>query len=98
MGVLERHGERFGEMRNDKQVHVIGHEAVAEERHVVKLHRMPQQLEIDEAFVVGSEKELARIATLRDMVRNINDSNTGKTSHQWETISENVPSVPDFPR
>jgi hypothetical protein len=85
-------------MRNENQVHMIGHKTEAEQRRFVKLHVMPEKFEIDKSFAVGSKKELARVAALCDVVRNINDSDTGKTSYQWETISENVPSVPGFPR
>ncbi len=38
---------------------------------------MPEKFQVNEALAVGSEKELAGVATLRDVVRNINDSNTG---------------------
>ena len=38
---------------------------------------MPEKVQVNEALAVGSEKELAGVAALRDVVRNINDSNTG---------------------
>ena len=31
------------------------------------------------------------------MMRNIYDCDTGKASHQFARVSENVPSVPGFP-
>jgi len=38
---------------------------------------MPEKFQINEALAVGSEKKLPGVATLCDVVRNINDSNTG---------------------
>jgi hypothetical protein len=39
---------------------------------------------------------LPRVSALRHVMRNIYDSDTGKTCHQPGTIAENVPSVPEF--
>ena len=45
---------------------------------------------------IGSEQELVSVAPLRDVVRNIYDSDISKTRHQTGTISENVPFFSGF--
>lgn len=76
---------------------MIGHKAVAEQREVVKFEVPPQQFKVHEPFAVGRQQELPGVAPLRDMMRNIYDCDTGKASHQFARVSENVPSVPGFP-
>jgi hypothetical protein len=56
-------------------MHVIGHEAVAEERDVVKFRILTQQLEIGGAVGVVGEDELSSIAALGNMMGKIGDGN-----------------------
>lgn len=55
-----------------------------------------QEVEINSALRAGVENELARIAALRHVVRSVNYYDAGKPRHHSK-ISENVPSVPEFP-
>jgi hypothetical protein len=93
MGLLQsqRQGPRVS--RNDNQMYIVGHEAVAEQQQRMKSQGLPQEIEINQALGIGSEKELPSIAALRHVVRNIYDYGTGKTSHSHQII-RNVPSVP----
>lgn len=81
MGVLERQGERLRRAGNGDQMHVIGHEAIAEQREVVKFAVLPQQLQINQPVGVTAEDCLPGIATLRNMMRNVGDDDTRETSH-----------------
>src|SRR5467141_4063109 len=62
-------------------MHMVAHQAVAQQRQVVKLNVLPQQLQVNQAFAIRSEKELPRVTTLGDVVRDINDYNMGQTSY-----------------
>ena len=97
VSVLQRQGQRLGTARNNDQVHVVGHEAVAEKTQFVEVHVAPQQFEIHLPFAVRRQQELPRVSALRHMMRNIYDSDKGKPRHHLARISENVPSVPRFP-
>ncbi len=92
--VLQRQGQRVRTVRNNDQVHVVGHEAVAEKTQSVEVHLAPQQFEIHLPFAVRRQQELPRVSALRHMMRNIYDSDTGKPRHHQARISANVPSVP----
>ena len=52
-------------------MHVIGHQTVAQERDLVELEILPQQLEISGAVGVVGEDELSGIAALGNMMREI---------------------------
>lgn len=93
VGVLQRQGQRLGTARNNDQVHVVGHEAVAEKTQLVEVRVAPQQFEIHPPFAVRRQQELPRVSALRHMMRNIYDSDTGKARHHLARISENVPPV-----
>src|SRR5207245_175593 len=79
--LLERKGKRIRLAGNHHQMHMVGHETVAQERQVMQEDILTQQVQIDGTLVIGSENELACIAPLRDMVRYIYDDDTGKSCH-----------------
>ena len=75
---------------------MIGHEAVAQQSQFIQPIQpdiFSKQVEIDSAFHVATEDELAGVAPLSYVVRDVNSSDTGQTRH-YPKISENVPSVP----
>ena len=43
-----------------------------------------QKVEVDGPLVVGVEEKLARVATLGDVVRNVNCDDTGEASHHLQ--------------
>src|SRR5271168_4614253 len=47
---------------------------------------LPQEVQIHQAFGIGGQNELPRIATLGDMMRNVNHRDTGQTSHHGQNI------------
>jgi hypothetical protein len=53
-------------------MHVIGHQAVPEQRKRIELYVLAQEVEIDSAFSIARQNELPRIASLRYVMRNIN--------------------------
>lgn len=57
---------------------MIGHEAVTEERENVQPHVAAEKVPLDGAFLIGSEQELTSVATLSEVVGDINDCNTNQ--------------------
>jgi hypothetical protein len=53
-------------------MNMVGHRAISNQRHLVELDVLPQQIEIDHAISIAIEDKAPRIATLRHMVRDIN--------------------------
>ena len=77
VGVLQRLRQGIRLTRDDHQMYVVGHQAVAQQQKIVELNVGPQEVQIHDTFGIGSENELPRIATLGDMVRDVNHRNTG---------------------
>ena len=96
MGLFQGKRQRFALVRDDDQMHMVRHQAVTQERELIKLGVLAQQIQIDDTLVIVGENELAGVSSLGDVVR---DVNYGDTSHarRTRTISGNVPSVPGFP-
>src|ERR1700733_11345789 len=61
--------------RNRDQVDMIGHEAIADQRHSVEPNVFPQQIEIDRTISIGIQHESLRVSTLGQMVWNISGDN-----------------------
>ena len=62
---------------DDHEMHVAGHQTVAQQQELVQLNVFPQEVQIHHAFGIGSENELPRIATLGYVMRNISHCDTG---------------------
>jgi hypothetical protein len=77
-------------------MHVIGHEAISDERNRVKAEMLLQEFKVNGFLRVGGEEELAGVSALGDMVRDVGECDTCKA---WprRRISGNAPSVPRFP-
>jgi hypothetical protein len=58
-------------------MHVVGHQTVAQQQKLVQLNVPPQEVQIHHSFGVGGQNELPRIATLGDVVRDVNYGDTG---------------------
>src|ERR1039457_6428212 len=82
MGMLQGERKRLRLLRDYDQMHVVGHEAIADQRESLDLAVGPEQVEVDQAVGVGFEDELARVAALRDMMGRAGCENGGKTSHE----------------
>jgi hypothetical protein len=81
-------------------VNVIGHEPVADERKPVQSTKVPQQVEVDQAFSIRRENELPRVAKLCHMVRGVQSDDACESSHEQKVPQSHetgdVPSVPGF--
>jgi hypothetical protein len=63
------------------QVHMIVHQAISPNGYPLPLGILPQQLQVDEAIVVGIENPPAVISALRDVVRQTYRNHTGNSWH-----------------
>jgi hypothetical protein len=61
--------------RNRDQVDMIGHEAIANQRHSVQRNVLPQQIEVDRTISIGIQHETSPVSTLGQMVWNISGDN-----------------------
>ena len=65
VGVLQRQTQDVCFRRNGNEMHMVGHQAVADQSQVVLLDVLPQQIEIDCAVGIAVEDLLSGVATLR---------------------------------
>ena len=75
--------------RNGNQVDMIGHDAIANQRHLVEGKVFPQQIDVDRTISIAIQHEAAPISTLRQMVWNICGHNPSQSPHSLNTISAN---------
>lgn len=68
MSLLQSQRQGLRSLRDHQQMHVAGHQTVAEQEQRVELEVLPQEVEIHAAFGVGGEQELTRITALCDGV------------------------------
>src|ERR1700722_6326823 len=73
MGLFERLREGLWGLRNRDQVHVIRHEAVAQQRESGKLRILAQQLEVSKTLGIAGKNHLSRVPSLRNMMGNVGD-------------------------
>ena len=76
MSLFERLPESLGGLRNCDQVHVIRHQAVAQQGESVKLRVLPQQLKISDVLGIAGQNHLSRIPPLSNMVGHVDDHDT----------------------
>lgn len=82
------------------QMHVVGHEAIAQKRESVKRAILPEKIEIHEPIRIGMENESPRICALSNMVRHIHRNHSSQTSHEERQSSRKTrkhPVCPSFP-
>ncbi len=84
MRLFERLRERLRGSGNRDQVHVIRHEAVAQQGESVTLRILPQQLKVSDAVRIAGENDLSGIPPLRNMMRNVDDHDTRQPSHSMK--------------
>jgi hypothetical protein len=70
-------------------VDMVGHQAIANQRHPMEFNVLEQQIEINHAISIDVQDKSPRIPTLRDMVRYINGNDASQTCHGL-TLPENV--------
>ncbi len=73
--------EGFGTARHSDEVHVIGHQTVAEQANAPLPGVIGEQLEVAHAIDVGAEHVLAVIAPLSNVVRYAHRHHTRQTRH-----------------
>ena len=93
MRLLEGPRKGIRSPRNNNQVHVIGHQAVAKYRKRVQPDMAPEKFEINEALAIRVEQKLPCVTTMGDVMRNIRRDDTRKTRHP----PHNTRSSPGFP-
>jgi hypothetical protein len=67
---------------------MIGHQAVTQEPKPIQCAVLAKQTDIDQFVGIGFQDESASVPPLRDVVCNINDNDSGQTSHGKEKISK----------
>jgi hypothetical protein len=73
MGMLESLRQGLRGSGNYDQMHVIGHQTVAQQGEAMECRILPQQLEVGNAVGVVGQNYLSRVAALGDMVGDVND-------------------------
>ena len=63
MGMLQCLCQPISRLRNDNQVDMIGHEAIANQRDFVEDEVFPQQLEVDRAVSIAIQHEASPISS-----------------------------------
>jgi len=69
--LLQSLGQRVDLLRNDRQMHVIGHQTVAQGLQLMWLDLFPHRSSKNQTLAIGSENELPSISVLRDVMPNI---------------------------
>ncbi len=90
LSVFESLRHRVVRVRDHDQMHMIGHEAVAQQRETVEFGILAQQFEIRDAVSVVGQNHLPRIATLRNMMGTVDDNDARQSSHP-KKISGRIP-------
>lgn len=68
-------------MRRSDEVHVVRHQAVAEQRQTIKLRILPQQRQVGQTIGIAGENHLSRVAALRNMMRYAYYDDARESSH-----------------
>ena len=71
---------------NRDHVNMVGHQAIANQRHTVEFNVLSQQIEMNHAISVEVQDKSPRIPTLRHMVRNINRHDPSQARHGSHAI------------
>jgi hypothetical protein len=74
--------ERGRVRRDDDQVHVVGHETVAEHPHAGGFAAVSQNIKVCVPVVIREEDILAVVAALRDVMRHVRHNNASDTRHR----------------
>ncbi len=86
MGMLESLRQRVGGARNDDQMYMIRHQAIAEQREVIEFAVLVEKFQIGKTIGVTVDDYLPGVAALRNMMRNVGHDHTRQTSHGREPI------------
>ena len=91
MRVLQGSRRRIGVARDDDQVDMIGHQAITKHGETMEFRVAPEQVEIDEAVDVAAEDDLPGVATLRHVMRNVNDNDARQSGHSHKISGNGHP-------
>ena len=72
--------------------HMIRHQAIAQQPEPIQLRVLTQQLKVGDSIRVAGKNDLSRIATLRNMMRNIQNDHARQSGHEMK-IAERVRSA-----
>ena len=81
MRLAERAPEPLGRARNQDQVDVIGHQAIAPHRDALAPARLAEEIAVERVVVVGEEHPLAPGAALGDLMGQVGDDETADARH-----------------
>src|SRR5215813_11481154 len=70
--LFQRRRQSFCFARDHHQMDVVRHQAIANQGEGMELHSLPKKIQINHALGVGSQNELSCVATLCDVMGNIN--------------------------
>ena len=71
-------------------MYVVRHETATQQRKTVELGIFSQQVEISDAVGIIGQNDLSGVATLRNMMGNVDDHDARQAGH-WKKISDNDP-------
>ena len=74
-------GQRLFARGHPDQVHVVGHQAIAEQPHAPPCGLLPEDPQINAAVVIDEEDVLAVVAALGDVVRHPRNNDSGGPWH-----------------
>jgi hypothetical protein len=92
--LLERQGQSIGLLRNHHQMYMVGHQAVADQGHLMMVDAFPQQAQINFSIGVAVQDKLPRIPTLRQMMRNSNGYHPRESCHAFNSLEGRRPANP----
>ena len=73
---------------------MIGHEAIANQRHLVEGNILQQQLKVNRTISIAIQHQAPSISALRQMVWNIRGNNPSQSSHnltQYQAVAGYMP-------
>jgi len=84
MRIAQHDGQRLGAPRHGNQMHVIRHEAVANQRAGMQNRVLVEQIEIHQAVGIGIEDWAAGVTALRHMVRHTLGDHARDSGHRMK--------------
>jgi len=81
MRLFARQSQRGPLVGNHYPMHVIGHQAITEQRQLIEGNILVQEGEVHEAVGVAVEDKTAGVTTLGHVVRNVNHDHSCQSRH-----------------
>ena len=95
MRVFEGDRQGIATLRDRDHMNVVRHKAVSEDGNLMKGSVIPQQVEVHGAVGIAIQDEAARVAALRDVMRNVDGNDPGESTHT-RNITETLATGSDF--